>query len=156
MLKKIDTGEADEILVLYTKNFGKIRAFAKGIKKEEAKLKGHLEPLALAEISFVLGKKGERLTHAQMLRYGYGFRSNYEKLQAAYFIANLLDSHCLEGEKDQKLWEFLLSAFLSLESTEKDAMQKFTADFERGLFDVLGFSPLENSGNSSTATGFLK
>ena len=46
ILKKIDVGEANALFTIYTKDYGKIRAVAQGVKKEGAKLQGHLEPLA--------------------------------------------------------------------------------------------------------------
>lgn len=135
MLKKNDIGEADALFTLYTKDFGKMRALAKGIKKEGAKLRGHLEPLSYAAISFVLGKNGERLTHAELRNYWSGIRNDLRKMHAAYRLAEIVDQHCFPGEKDNQLWNVLIENFLRLEKLEKasfvlkDFLQSFRIEF---------------------------
>ncbi|MEK7201381.1 MAG: DNA repair protein RecO, partial [Patescibacteria group bacterium] len=115
ILKKIDSGEADALFILYTKEYGKMRALAQGVKKEEAKLRGHLEPLNLTSVSFVLGKNGERLTHATLKNHWPTIRSNLGKLQTACVMADLIERNTMPGERDSALWEFLTESFGALE-----------------------------------------
>ncbi len=139
ILTKTNAGESDCVFNIYTKDFGKIRARAQGVKKEAAKLKGHLEPLNLVSVSFVLGKSGERLTHASLLNSWPEIRGNYEKISAALYISGLVNKHCLAGEKDEPLWGLLKSGLLSLEQedfSQSDPGQfrrKFEAEFLAGL-----------------------
>lgn len=141
ILKKYDIGETDGLFVIYTKDFGKIRGLAQGIKKENAKLKGHLEPLSLASIQFVFGKNGERLTHAELLDYWPTLREDSEKLKTAWQISELINSNCLEGEKDENVWNLLISSFsiLSKETfAERFEMDKFLNSVESRLHQHLG------------------
>lgn len=136
ILKKIDAGEADALFTIYTKDFGKMRALAKGIKKEGAKLKGHLEPLSFSAVSFVLGKNGERLTHAELMNSWRIARTNWERLRAAYVIASLVDQECLPGERDKKVWSLLLTYFRALEEwsgSVEDLLRSFTVEFRERL-----------------------
>src|SRR5919201_1208039 len=48
VLKGMDLGEADRIVTLYTRYFGKLRAIAKGARRPTSRLAGHVEPLAHA------------------------------------------------------------------------------------------------------------
>ena len=91
IFKRIDIGEADSLFTIYTKDFGKIRARARGVKKENAKLKGHLEPLSLSAVSFVSGKNGPRLTGASLIQYFPKIRGDLEKLRAASYIVEVTD-----------------------------------------------------------------
>ena len=59
VLKKMPFGEADFLVRLLTKDFGKMDALAKGARKAGAKLNAHLEMLNVIKISFV--KNGERI-----------------------------------------------------------------------------------------------
>ncbi|MFN2162508.1 MAG: DNA repair protein RecO, partial [Candidatus Promineifilaceae bacterium] len=43
VLKRSDFGEADRLLTLYSKEFGKIRAIAKGARKPQSRKTGHVE-----------------------------------------------------------------------------------------------------------------
>jgi len=63
----IDTkpyAEADHSVLLYTKDFGLIRAIAKGVRLEKSKLRYSLTPYSLSEVSLVKGKEVWRLTSA--------------------------------------------------------------------------------------------
>jgi DNA repair protein RecO (recombination protein O) len=135
VLKKIDAGETDALFTIYTKDFGKIRAVAQGVKKEEAKLKGHLEPLSLASLQFVSGRNGERLTHAELFEYWPRLKEDREKLKTAYLVVELVDKECFGGEKDPRIWNLLVSTLASLnqEVFTDQELAKFSANFEKQL-----------------------
>lgn len=135
VLKKTESGEADALFTLYTKEYGKIRALAQGVRKNEAKLKGHLEPLNLASISFVLGKNGERLTHAALINPWPAIWGSFEKLKAAHAVADLADKNTMPGERDPHLWELLLRGFEALERSGEGKI--FLERFKQGLISVL-------------------
>lgn len=115
VIKKTGCGEADALITLYTRDFGKMRAFAQGVKKKEAKLKGHLEPLNVCRIGFVLGKNGERLTYAEAIMSWPSIRENFWKTEAALCMAERIDIHCFPAEKDDMLWEHIITYFVTLE-----------------------------------------
>lgn len=152
VLKKIDVGEADAFFIVYTKDFGKIRALARGVKKENAKLKGHLEPLCHTAIQFVLGKNGERLTHASVVSGWERICSNFEKLKTASAIVHLVEEHCMPGERDDVLWETLLGHFSLLENTDLPVAgaEEFLKKFESAFFENLGY------GGENPARGGMK
>ena len=131
VLKKIPYGEYDALYSIYTKEFGKIRARAQGVKKEGAKLKSHLEPLSLVNVTFVLGKQGERLTHGTMIRFFESMRQNKEKLFAGLRIAALMDEKIFSGQKDEGLWDLLLESLLVLDEHEfsGEVFQRFSHRF---------------------------
>jgi DNA repair protein RecO (recombination protein O) len=43
VLRRIDFGEADRLLTLYTREFGKLKAIAKGARKPQSRKTGHVE-----------------------------------------------------------------------------------------------------------------
>ena len=147
ILKRTDVGEADSLFTIYTKDFGKICARAQGVKKESAKLKGHLETLSHGAVSFVLGKSGERLTSAVMLNCWLGICKDFDKLRAAYTLTNLVDEKCFSGEKDEKLWQLVLDSFSFLDAaefTEKDFFQ-FSQEFNKKFIDALGYAGVSDA-----------
>lgn len=139
ILKKIDMRENDALFSIYTKEFGKMRVYAQGVKKEEAKLKGHCEPLSHTVVSFVLGKNGERLTHAALQNFWPHLRGDAEKHAVAVYITEVIHKHCMDGEKDGALWGLLIDSFLSLNAPEKVPIEKFMRTFEAGLLSVFGY-----------------
>ena len=137
VLSRTDIGEADAIFSLYTKEYGKIRARAQGIKKGRAKLRGHLETLALSRVGFVATKNGERLIYAEASAMWPGIRADFECLRAAIYFASLVDSATFVGEPDPDVWSHLKSAFGALE-TQGFEKESFEA-FEKGLVRHLGY-----------------
>lgn len=142
ILKKIDIGESDALFSIFTKDFGKIRAIAQGVKKESAKLKGHLEKINLAEISFVEGKSGYRLTSAEAKNLFPIIRSNLPTLKAAFYCLEFYDKLVLEGEKDLKLWDLLSQSLIFLDKNHDsppDKLQNFFSFFEKDFLNVSGY-----------------
>mgnify|MGYP001609694956 FL=1 len=68
MLSERPLREADRVYSILTRDFGLIRASATGVRKEESKLRGSLEPFILSKISLVRGKEYWRITSAEPLR----------------------------------------------------------------------------------------
>lgn len=134
-------GEADELFSIYTRDFGKVRARAQGVKKNEAKLKGHMELLNLSTVGFVTARHGERLVHASLQEFWSGIRADFETIQAAYYIVALIDAHCLENEPDVLVWDLLLENFKYLEVNRigRIKLLPFIRNFERKFGVALGY-----------------
>ena len=92
VLKRTDAGEAGLRVTLYTKEFGKINAWAQGVKKEGAKLRGHLETPSLVHVGFVSAGIGERLVHAALIRPWVGMRRDLPTIGTALRIADFLEA----------------------------------------------------------------
>src|SRR3989344_2270263 len=60
--------EADRIYSILTRELGLLRATATGVRKEESKLRGHIEPISLSNVSLIRGKEYWRLTSAELVR----------------------------------------------------------------------------------------
>lgn len=141
VLKKLDVGEHDTLYSIYTRDFGKMRALAQGIRKEEAKLRGHLEPLSHTRIQFILGKGGEKLIGATLADFLPVLRSREHTLRLAGAIAADIDTHCFPGEPDEGVWGLVAASLAELNRDEFSPEQgpAFLADFRRGLRERLGY-----------------
>ena len=164
VLKKIDVGEHDALYMLYTKERGKMRAIAAGIKKPAAKLRGHLEPLSLSRIRLVHGKNRERIIGASLLDFWPGIRESGEKLALAHYMAHRIDRECMEGQKDEALWGMAQGNFTALDrhADFSGAGSFFLGNFENDLREVLGYgradagaARVEDSGMSAPEWGIM-
>lgn len=140
ILRRTDAGEADALFTIYTKDYGKIKALAQGVKKEGAKLRGHLEPFSLSSVSFVLGKNGERLTHTTLTNFWPNLHANLNKLRAAQHIVTLVDEETMPGERDIPLWELLVASFKELEGGVISDYVVFLKEFQKKLQSCLGYA----------------
>ena len=58
ILKHVPFGEADLLVTFFTRERGKIRAVARGARRSNSKLVGHLEPLTQVNLSVAQGRGG--------------------------------------------------------------------------------------------------
>lgn len=106
-MKKSARGEADEILTVYAKDFGKLKVLGKAIKKITSKLRGGADLFYLSEIEFIQGKTRKTLTDAILIENFKNIRRDLLRLKIAYRIAELLDDLISKEEKDGKIWELV-------------------------------------------------
>ncbi len=62
-----ESGEADKSFVLYTREFGLVRARATSVRSEKSKMRSALQLYARADVALVRGKSGWRLAGASAL-----------------------------------------------------------------------------------------
>ena len=65
VLKHSNVGETDRLITLYTKNYGKVQAYAKGVRKINSRLAGYLEPLNRVSILLRQGRNLPLITEAR-------------------------------------------------------------------------------------------
>ncbi len=117
------SGEFDKIVYLYTKDFGKIAARAKSLRKITSKLAGHLEPLNFVKVRLV-EKNGFQIVDALAT---VKFKKTTANLEACHFIKEMT----FELQPDKKLWLVIKKNFKDFKGV------KFSY---KSLLEVLGFS----------------
>src|SRR5712692_8152939 len=65
VLRTVDFGEADRILVLFSRHFGKLHVVSKGIRRATSRMAGHAEPLTHATYQLARGRELDVLTGAE-------------------------------------------------------------------------------------------
>ncbi len=148
-LKKYDRFDADQRLIAYTKDFGKIGLNGKSIRKIKSKLKSNSELFCYSEIEFIRGRNYNILTDSSLINFFSATRKDLGKLSVAFKLANLIESFLPEEEKEEELWNFILDSFILLndynleeESYLKiEKLQSFYYYFSFKFLDVLGYRP---------------
>ena len=67
VLKRVDLGEADRVLTLYTRDQGKLRAIAKGVRRTTSRSAGHLEPFTLSDLLLAVGRELDVVSQAETI-----------------------------------------------------------------------------------------
>ena len=147
-LKKEDRGEADQLFTIYTKDFGKLEILGKAIRKIKSKLRSGAELFYFSEIEFIQGKAYKTLTDAILIDKFKNLKENLQRLNQALQIADSLDSLTGKEEKDDVVWQLLLSAFQKLNIfrqnkvfEEEGKLEIIYYYFLWNLFSLLGFKP---------------
>lgn len=64
VLRTYKLGEADRIVVLYSRGRGKIRAVAKGVRRTKSKFGSKLEPASMVQLQLYEGRNLDVVTQA--------------------------------------------------------------------------------------------
>jgi DNA repair protein RecO len=67
VIESYDYGEHDRVYVLFTREFGVVRAYAKSVRKLESKLRPHILPRTVSLVTLVQGREFWRLVGAEQI-----------------------------------------------------------------------------------------
>jgi DNA repair protein RecO (recombination protein O) len=134
ILSKKDVGEADRIYTIFTLEAGKIRVLGKGVRRPNAKLAGHLEPLTRAEIFVAKGKGMGKITGSIVTDNFAGSKADLDSLGNIFYSFGILEKVISEQEEDQAVF-YLLQKYLQV--VEKISGRKSDKDKKDIL--ALGF-----------------
>ncbi len=135
-------GEADRSYSIFTKDLGLIFATARGVRKEESKLKGALQDLTLATLSFVRGKKEWRITAAFSEENLFArFRHERRKFEMVTRVSSLLSKLVAGEEVNVPLFEIVHSAllFLSKNPFSDNVLHDFECILVLRILNALGY-----------------
>ena len=138
VIKKRDLKDADRLLTIYTKDFGKILVKAKAVKKSSAKLKGHLELFVLSYLMIAQGKSLDVVTSAETIDNFSVMRHNLSSIGTAYYFSELIDKLVAAPEKDKRIWQLIKGSFKELNKKEPK-IDSVTEAFEKKILQYLGY-----------------
>lgn len=139
-LKRMDFGEADRIITVFTPHYGKLRLLAKGVRRTTSRMAGHLEPFAHAHIMVARGRDLDLATQASTIEPFRAIRDSLVNSSHAYHLAELVDGFLQDGDEHQEVFALLRAALAGLASDDIPP-ELVTRHFEVHLLGAVGFRP---------------
>ncbi len=144
IIKKSNLGEFDQLITVYTKEFGKILLKGKSVRKNQAKLKGHLE-LFLNSCLMVAPARGfDIITGAETINSFSRLHNNLLSLFVSFYLSELIDKLIPEPEKDNQIWQLVLCSFQEINQKNND-IKIIINNFENRLLEFLGYGNKQNN-----------
>jgi DNA repair protein RecO (recombination protein O) len=140
ILTSRDIGEFDRMYLLYTREAGLIRSIGKGVRKQTAKLAGHLEPGTLSEVYIARAKGLGQITGSITVENFERVKTDFEKLSVALEVLHFFARKFAEEEKDERIFD-LLADFLTRVGLLSESLTLAVEAFWWKLFDFLGNRP---------------
>ena len=141
VVRAVEFSESSLIVSLFTRDFGKVSALAKGARRLKNPFETSLDLLASNRVSFIRKNRDalDLLTEAKLVRRFRPTRRNLRGLYAGYYLVETLDAATVDYEPIPELWD-LADATLARFQTDDDVPRRLAA-YEAGLLDALGEFP---------------
>lgn len=139
ILKRRNVGEADRILTLFTKSFGKVRVLARGVRKVSSRRAPHVEVFNRVIATLHKGNAMDTLTEVSPVSSYEAIRSDLHRVGAAYYLCELIDGLLPEQQPHEDVFSLLVDAFDALLSVKSERIEILRARFAAALLTKLGY-----------------
>lgn len=142
VLRTHKLGEADRIITLLTRQHGRVRAVAKGVRRTTSKFGSRLEPFTHVDLQLAVGRNLDTITQAETHgSYAAPLGADYERYTAGTAMLETAERLVVE-EREPAVQQFLLllGALKAMASGERSAGHVLDSYLLRSLA-VAGYAP---------------
>lgn len=140
IVKRRNFNDADRILTIMTRDYGKIQIKATGVRKITSRRAAHIELLNHTIVHLYQGKTFTLLTEAKMLDDFSLIKEDFNKVGFAYHLCELIDGLCPENQENRNVFLLLQRTLLNLSRQEEVYMPQYATteidDYTLGTFGV--------------------
>jgi DNA repair protein RecO (recombination protein O) len=140
ILRKVDYGEADRIMTLFTLERGKVPAIAKSVRKAKARMSGQLDVFAHGRMMLAEGRSMDVITQFQRLTDTAPLAEDLGRSAAAAIVVEVADKVLEERHPQPDFFRVVTDALGHLSRSEIDPRME-TADFLVRVLAELGYMP---------------
>lgn len=139
VLKSIKYRDSDKIFTLFTKDYGKISAIARGVRKISSRRSGNLDTLNFVDVSIHEDSRGfKNIEEVRTIESFKKVKSDLGKCAKAYYIVELVHKAVEEGDKVSGIFELLIKCLKALDKNGYSG-DLFITYFEINLMEMLGY-----------------
>lgn len=133
-------GEADRILIFFTKDFGKKSLIAKGVRKLSSRKRGGIEIFSYIKFSAARSRGLDILTEVEVIDSYEVIRRDLKRLSVAYYFCEVIGRVTRDEEKHTELFEILKNYFSKLKTSKN--LKQLRLNFVTEVLVNLGFWPI--------------
>lgn len=139
VLRRVNYGETDKILTLFSREHGRISAIAKGARKAVSRLSGATEVLTCTRFQLATGKSLEIVTQCEVEESFAALRNDLVRLAHGLYLADVMDHSVEDGAPHPELFDLLRTGLHLVQSFTPPEMA--ARWFELQLLNDLGYAP---------------
>lgn len=141
VIKRINFGEADKILTIFTPRYGKIVALVKGVRKINSRKSPHVELFNHIKAFLHYGRTWDYITEAESIETFAYLRSQLDRVAYAFRIVEEVDRLCAERQVHKNIFDLLLAVFLKIDNQNSRGIDTIVDEFTTQLLWGLGYLP---------------
>lgn len=140
VIKRRNVGEADRLLTLFTREQGKLRALAKGVRRISSRRASLLEIFSSSRILLYRSHNYDYVSEVEQREIFANIRNNLIKVSNGYFFCELIDILLPEKQQNLEIFDLLENSLKHLDETSSDR-QDYPDLFALNLLRLLGYLP---------------
>jgi len=141
VLKTFDFRETSRIATFFTRDFGKVKGVLKGIRRDPQKFGSSVEKFSVNDIVYYQYRNSDihLVSHCDMKDFYSGLRQDLERMTAASYASELLDTLMPPEEESLEIYRLTQAFFKSLQTTRD--VGKLVQTFQIKILSLSGFQP---------------
>ena len=139
ILARRNIGEADRLLTVFSKHYGKLRVIAKGVRRPTSRKRGSLELFTCVRLFLVKGKTFDIVTETEIKENFNSWRGNLLRVGIAYHFAEVVSKLTRENQEHRRVYMLLQDALFRLHRINYWQLHNFISEFKRQVLIELGF-----------------
>ncbi len=140
VIKEVNTGEADKIITLFSRNRGRISALSRGGKRPKSKLAAASQIMCYGEYVLYSGREIYTVNSCEVIEPFYEIRNDMVRLTYAAHFMDIVLEIVQENQPAPKLLQLLLNSLYMLAKTEKQP-ELISRIFELRALATAGYAP---------------
>lgn len=140
VIKRINYQEADRIIIIFSKESGKIKVIGKSIRKITSRRAPHLEIFSHVKVFVHESKHLPYITEAELICGFSCLRKNFRKVAIAYHLCEIVEKLIPEKEKNEELFNLLIATLHKIEDEKSTSeVRRIVRVFVYSLLNKLGY-----------------
>lgn len=134
VLKRINFGDSDRYITIFTKNHGKIEVLARGVRRITSRRASSVELLNLIEFQAVRSHKNYVLTEVKLIDSFHELKKDINNIKKVFLMCELIDVVLPREARHPDVFDLIERAARRIAENEKNIHY-----FQAKLLTILGF-----------------
>ncbi len=156
VIKRKNIGEADRMITVFTKQFGKLRVLARGVRKVSSKRGPHIEIFTRIIATIHKSRSQDTLTEVSPITSYEEIRIDLPRVGAAYYLCELIDGLLPLEQPHEEVFALLVEAFTTLASVKRERIEVLRARFAAALLTRLGYMAAGKNFKDNDIDGYVE
>lgn len=142
VLRTYNLTDGDKVAVVFTRQHGVLRGYARGARKLKSKFGSSLEPMTVAAFTYIHKENQEavRFEKAEINQSHFHLSTTKTTLEITNYWSELLMEFLPPGMSDERIYRMVQACLNALGNSESD-LRQLSCYFEIWLLKLTGFFP---------------
>ena len=142
VLRAINNRDVDQLLVLFSQEYGKMRVMAYGARKTTSRKRGAVQPLCFSRFLLHQGREIDSVSQCEGLEAFPELLIELSRLCYASYVVELVENSTIEGEASESVFRLLLETLRQLGKNDAELVARA---FALKLVTLAGYKPVLHS-----------